>query len=175
MTSFKEIIQNVTDSMLPAALSWAGRNTDLEKDEIVNILFLIADKLQKKFEDNQEKFNEITNFPGYFFTSFKHEVYKTVKKNNLETELTPDIENSLQYSIYKQIEYDILLEQVIKKMDRQTRFIYRYMLLHRKYKEIVPLFNQEFGTNIKENALRSKFSRAISKIAKELNMRNDLK
>lgn len=153
-------------SLLPAAISFLkkkGLDPTLAED-------LVMQAAQNLLDLESPPAAEIENLPGYLYTCFKHLALDELRKNRRFEDLTEEQIGSLsdRQTAVKKIEQEILREEIVRHLNAHARFIYNYLALGFSYKEISILFNQQFGSQIAENALRSKYSRALQQAAKKL-------
>jgi hypothetical protein len=66
------------------------------------------------------------------------------------------------------IEAKILIEEVVKRLKEEERFIFNCLAQDYSYREISKLYERQFGIRMEENVLRSKFSKAVKKLAEEI-------
>ena len=112
----------------------------------------------------------IENLPGYLFKSFKYLVLDELRKNQRYEDLTEEQIGALsdRQTAARKIEREILREEIVRHLNAEARFIFNYLALGYSFKEISSLFSQQFGSPVAENALRSKYSRALKQAAKKL-------
>lgn len=165
-------------SLLPAAKAF-GRQAKIDPVTAEEILMEAADRVAEALQKGN---SEIHNLPAYLFTTYKHLILARVRENQREQSLTvresqsgeeasPNDELELlpdPTDYYQKIETKILVDEIVRHMDEQTRFIFNHLLLDRTYKEIAVEFRKAFNKPIKENALRSKFSKAVDRLTREL-------
>lgn len=152
-------------TLLPAAESFAKRG-GIDAPQAEEILMEAADKVLSA----KSRGNEIQNLPAYLFTSYKRLILNRIRHSRNEVEFADNAqEKALGPSavVSPDVELGILVEEIARRMDRQSRFIFDHLQLGYSYKEISPKFKKEFGVDVKENALRSKFSKAVDRLVKE--------
>ncbi|HKV33749.1 MAG TPA: hypothetical protein VJP89_05500 [Pyrinomonadaceae bacterium] len=99
---------------------------------------------------------------AYLFTAFRRCLSETQTKESLTKSTQDDVEALADDdSLASQIERKILLEEIVRHMDPQTRYIYERLTLGYSFEEIAGAM----GT--RANRLRSAFSKRIKKIASE--------
>ena len=161
-------IFEIAQSLLPAARAMAGRAQasvpveDLMQEAITNV----GPWRQRK--------PPIKNLPGYLFTTYKHLLAAYLRRTQQEVNLSesdwerlPAGANPLQA-----LEAKILIEEVVKRLKDEERFIFNCLALDYSYREISKMYEQRFGTKMEENVLRSKFSKAVKKLAEEISSSN---
>lgn len=112
----------------------------------------------------------ITNLPAYLFTTYKHLLWAYLRRTQQEVNLSesdwdrlPADTNPLQA-----LEAKILIEEVVKRLKEEERFIFNCLALDYSYREISEMYERQFGTKMEENVLRSKFSKAVKKLAEKI-------
>lgn len=170
--SKKEYIYQTSQSLKSAAIAWAKRFALADISLIEDILM---DTVVHLIEINID-LSRIQHFPGYFFTAYKHRFYDYFSKpdyrNSKSFSSDMDLENekSIVYfnNIQNNLETSLLIEDFFKKMDDKSRFIVTKRMLGYSYKEIADLYNQQYFTNIKENALRSLLNKMYAKYRRDV-------
>ena len=164
--------QNASDvyeaarTLLPAARSFSkkrGLDPALAEDFLMEAAYNVVNrKLQDKVK--------IENLPAYLFTAFKRVVLEEIRKKQRYADLTGEQFESIsdQQAAVAKIEREILKEEIARHLHAEARFIFDRVVLGYSYKEISSMFSDEFGSRIQENVLRSKFSKALQRLAKEL-------
>jgi DNA-directed RNA polymerase specialized sigma24 family protein len=165
-------------SLLPAAKSFASR-AGIDAFAADEILMEAADKV---VEAKQRGTSDIRNLSAYLFTTYKHLLLAWIRARLRERNLPAGehydrdedstsggwefLTDPTDY--YKQVERKILVDEIVRRMDEETRFIFSQLLLGFTYAEIVARFREKFDEKIEENVLRSKYSKAVGKLTKEL-------
>lgn len=100
---------------------------------------------------------------AYLFTAFRRCLLdETQKKENINTTTPEDVEGLADgEGLAAQIERKILLEEIVRHMDSDTRYVYERLILGYSFEEIAKTMN------IQANRLRSSYSKRIKKIAAE--------
>ena len=153
-------------ALLPAAKSFSkkrGLDPALAEDFMMEAAYKVVNR------KHQEKV-KIENLPAYLFTSFKRVVLEEIQKRQRYADLTDEQFESLsdQSATFATIEREILKEEIVRHLNAEARFIFDRLALGYSYKEISEMFSDEFGSSIQENVLRSKFSKAVQRLAKKL-------
>lgn len=157
-------------SLLPAAISFSikkGLDPTLAED----LLMEAAENLLNRKSTGD---TDIKNIPGYLFTSFKNLVLNELQQNQRYEDLTEAQFGSLsdRQIAVSQIEKEILKEQIVRHLSPEARFIFNCLVLGYSFKEISSLFYQQFGLRMADNAIRSKYSKALQRTAKKLRETN---
>lgn len=159
-------VYETAQSLLPAAESFA-KQVGLDAQQAEETLMQAADNVLKA----KGRGIEILNLPGYLFTAYKRLVLGLVRRNRNEEPLVDGKQEQLSVSaphIAQDLEKKILVEEIARRMDPQSKFIFEYLLLGYSYHEIAGKFSERFGVDVKDNALRSKFSKTVHRLEKEL-------
>jgi RNA polymerase sigma factor (sigma-70 family) len=153
-------------SLLPAAISFLKKK-GLDPTLVEDFLMEAAQKL---LDRKSSPDIDIENLPGYLFTSFKHLALDELRKNQRYQDVTEEQIGSLsdRETAARKIERDILREEIVRHLNAEARFIFNYLALGYSFREISSLFSERFGSQIAENALRSRYSKALQQAAKKL-------
>lgn len=157
-------LHGVADSMLPAAKAFAKRVGNVDPVIVEDLMLKAIDKVMSLKE---KSFDEIDNLPGYVYTVYRRLFIDWYNKQARVQSIESITELPAAPS-FEDIEKRILLAEIIKMMNEQERFIYHYLVLGCSYNEIADKYGKTFHQKILANALRSKFSKAIQKIAKKI-------
>ena len=100
---------------------------------------------------------------AYLFTAFRRCLFdETQKKENINTSTPEDVEGLADdEGLADQIERKILLEEIVRHMDVDTRYVYERLILGYSFEEVAETMG------IQANRLRSAYSKRIKKIAAE--------
>jgi DNA-directed RNA polymerase specialized sigma24 family protein len=168
-----EKVFSVARSLLPAALAVVRSfklDPTIAEDCLMEAAHLVLERLGDIKAGRLGQSAQITNVPGYIFTSYKHLVLAELRQSR-RLQQVDDLElESMQSTPDLALEFErkLLIDEIIQHFDEQTRFIYDRLVLGYTYEEIVPAFENTFSVEVKANALRSRFSKAIQKIAAEI-------
>lgn len=159
-------VYGTASSLLPAAESFArqvGFDPALAEDTLMEAADRVIDVRRKGT-------SEIINLPGYLFSTYKRLILLSVRRSHTEKELSNEQLEQISdpSQVAAEVERKILIEEVVRHMDPQSRFIFDCLLLGYSYRDISKKFSQRFGLDIKDNALRSKFSKTVQRLAKQL-------
>lgn len=152
-------------SLVPAAISFL-RKKGVDPTQAEDFVMEAAQNL---LDRESPLDTDIENLPAYLFTSFKHLALDELRKTQRYVDLTEEQMGSLsdrQTAI--RIEEEILREEIVRQLNAEARFIFNCLALGYSFKEISGLFSQQFGSEVAENALRSKYSKALQRAAKKL-------
>jgi DNA-directed RNA polymerase specialized sigma24 family protein len=113
---------------------------------------------------------EIQNLPGYLFTCIKWQALEKLRLEQRQEGLSEEQFGALsdQQASVMRMETEILKEEIMRHLNSEDRFILNCRLKGFSFSEISDLFKEEFGRQIAENALRTKFSRSVQGLAKKL-------
>lgn len=156
-----KIAHDAFDEIQSSAISFGTRIGKLDQTTSKDLLLQAVDNIL----ESEKRLSEIDNLPAYLFVSYKHLVISWCKKKQKEVDLE---ENKEPLKFYQDIERKILIEEIVRLMNVQERFIYNYLVLGYSYKEIAEKYNRAFKKNFSANVLRSKLSKATQKISKKL-------
>lgn len=158
-------VYEVARSLRPAAESFAKRfNLDVMSAE--DLLMEAADKVLIVKELRP---HTIENLPAYLFTAYKNLLLSFARKAKKEQSLGDDeFELPNRYDAVEEIEHTILIDEIARHMDAQSRFIFHHRLLGYSYNEIAELYSEEFGVRTQDNVLRSKYNKTINRLLTEL-------
>jgi DNA-directed RNA polymerase specialized sigma24 family protein len=158
-------IYEVARSLLPAARAFS-KNLHLDSSTAEDTLMDAAFQVIK----SGRKRSEIQNLPAYVFTAYKHLLFahrnKTEGRQGFNDERWEQL--PARVDAFQEIERRILIEQFAKHLDVKTKFIYDRILLDYTYREIAEEYRKEFNSRTNENALRSRFSKALDKLKRQL-------
>lgn len=104
---------------------------------------------------------QIVNLRAYIQTSFKHEVLSQLKRHR-STDVELSAEPLPDYGLH--IDQKILVEQILARMDHEDRRITELLILGYSFEEIA----RKDGR--RSNVLRSRHSKLLKRIKKELNI-----
>lgn len=154
-------VHNASEVIERNAISFGARVGRLDASTSKDLLTKAVDSLLS----SNKTLTEINNLSAYLFVVYKRIVILWCEKKQKEESLDGNTE-AVKY--YHDIERKILIEEIVRLMNDQERFIYNYLVLGYSYSEIAEKYNQAFKTNFSANVLRSKFSKMTQKIAKKL-------
>jgi RNA polymerase sigma factor (sigma-70 family) len=108
---------------------------------------------------------EIHDLKGYLFAVFKRMVLSELEKEAghlraaslLEQETSRDAEDLAQI-----LERKILIDEVVQRMDPQTRRVFELLVLGYTFEEIAD------RTGVKANVIRSRFSKRINRLTRSI-------
>lgn len=165
MDSSEDEIVKVAQSLLPAARAMAARAHQAS----VPVEDLMQEAISKVGPWKRRK-PPITNLPAYLFSTYKHLLWAYVRRAQHEVKLSESDWGRLSASAspLQTIEAKILIEEIVKRMKEEERFIFNCLALDYSYREISEMYGRQFGTKLGENVLRSKFSKAVKKLAEEI-------
>jgi len=165
--SSEDDIAKVARSLLPAARAMAGRAHQAS----VPVEDLMQEAISKVGPWRPRK-SPIGNLPAYLFTTYKHLLWAYLRRTEQEVTLSESEWGMLPASANpsQTIEAKILIEEIVKRLKEEDRFIFNCLALDYSYREISQLYERQFGTKIGENVLRSKFSKAVKKLAEEFSI-----
>lgn len=167
-------VYDVARSLRPAALAFT-RHFKLDPSLADDCLMESAQTVVKKVESAErfQKVGQLTddsgqigNLPAYIFTTFKNLVLAKLRDAERLQHLSESEWGSMASvrDVRRDIERTVLVGQIIKLFDPESRFIYDHLVLGYTYQEMADEFNAKFGKNLRVNALRSRFSKAIRRI-----------
>lgn len=162
-------IVKVAQSLLPAARAMAGRAHQAS----VPVEDLMQEAISKVGPWRRRK-PPITNLPAYLFTTYKHLLWAYLRRTQQEVNLSESAWGRLPASAnpLQTIEAKILIEEIVKRLKEEERFIFNCLALDYSYREISKMYERQFGTKMGESVLRSKFSKAVKKLAEEISPDN---
>lgn len=162
-------IVKVAQSLLPAARAMAERAHQAS----VPVEDLMQEAIAKVGPWIQRT-PPITNLPAYLFTTYKHLLWAYLRRRQQEVNLSESDWDQLPAGAnpLQAIEAKILVEEVVKRLKEEERFIFNCLALDYSYREISNMYERQFGTRMEENVLRSKFSKAVKKLAEEISPDN---
>lgn len=154
-------VYEVARSLRPAAESFARRH-NLDVIHAEDLLMEAADKVLVVKELRP---HTIENLPAYLFTTYKHLLVPFARKAKREHPLgDTEFELLNRSDVAEEIEQTILIDEIARNMDAQSRFIFHHRLLGYSYQEIAELYSEEFGVKTQDNVLRSKYNKAINRL-----------
>jgi RNA polymerase sigma factor (sigma-70 family) len=161
-------IVKVAQSLLPAARAMAERAHRAS----VPVEDLMQEAITKvgPWKQRVQRKPPITNLPGYLFTTYKHLLWAYLRRTQQEVNLSESDWNRLPASAnpLQIIEAKILIEEIVKRLKEEERFIFNCLAMDYSYREISKMYERQFGTKMEENVLRSKFSKAVKKLAGDI-------
>jgi DNA-directed RNA polymerase specialized sigma24 family protein len=161
-------IYEASRTLLPAAVALARRARlaphiaeDLLTEAAVRVI-----KLRQRHGGE----NEIAHLPSYIWATYRNLFMSQLKKARSEQELSDKGWEALpgQADAVEELMRAILIEEVIKRMDERTTFIFEKRLLGYSFEEITLKYQDEFGEPVEANSLRSMFSRTVGRLRREL-------
>lgn len=160
-----EKVYETARSLLPAAESFLkrkGLDPALAEDFLMETASHLTLSPSGKFE--------IRNLSGYLYTSFKHRVLEDRRKHAGLGDLSEKQVGALsdEQAAVRSIEHEILKEEILRHLKPEDKFILDWRLQGFSFKEISLLFNEKFDKCFAENALRTKYSRAVDQLEKKL-------
>ena len=149
-------------SLLPAANRYAhktGLDPALAEDLMMETVYHV---IHGDFE--------IKNLPAYLYTSFKNRVFEERHRIRRYKDLSEEelVSLSDKQEAMNKIEFEILKEDIARRLNPQNKFIFNYRLQGYSFDEISVMFNETFKTRFAANAMRSIYSRAVKQLAKQL-------
>lgn len=163
-------VYEVAHSLRPAAESFA-RRYNLDPTSTEELLMEAADKVRvvKEKAAEERRPDKIDHLPAYLFTTYKHLLTSFARRTKKEESLSDaEFELPNRYDAAEEIEQTILVDEIARYMDAQSRFIFYHRLLGYSYKEIAELYSEEFGVSTQDNVLRSKYNKTINRLLTEL-------
>jgi len=111
----------------------------------------------------------VKNLPAYLFQTFRRLVFaearKKLRHRELEEKYFECLENLFQSDTVSEeakICQQILIKEIVAKMDDWTKDVYRYLELGYEYKDLVPKYGSA------ENVIRAKYSRKLREFAEDI-------
>lgn len=119
--------------------------------------------LQAAGNVSQQKVEEIKALPSYLFKSYRRRVLRllTSQKHYASLESINE-ELSSDMSVAEVMEQNLLVGEIVARMDSEIRTIYEGLILGYSFEEIA----RKIGKN--SNYLRSKFSKGVNRIARDI-------
>jgi DNA-directed RNA polymerase specialized sigma24 family protein len=163
-----EEIYEAARTLLPAARAFAQR-FGIAAHDAEDLLMEAAVKVID-FRQRHRGEGEIEHLPSYVWTTYKHLLSAHAREAAGEQELTDEGWELLpgQVDPFQKIMAEILFEEVVRRLDAQTRFIFEGRLLHYSFEEIAAEYLKTFGERINVHVLRNKYYRTVDKLRREL-------
>ena len=108
---------------------------------------------------------EIHDLKGYLYKVFKNIVFSELEKEAGHREFAAVLEQKALDSteaLTQELERKILIDELVQRMDPQTRSVFELLVLGYTFEEIARL------TNGKANVLRSRFSKRIRSLSQRI-------
>lgn len=156
-----KLVHDAAENILSSAVAFGARTGIPDSEISKDLLFQAVDNTLS----SGTRLSEINDLPAYLFVAYKRLIIAWCKQKQKEEDLE---ENAEALASYQDIERKILVEELVRMMSEQERFIYNYLVLGYSYKEIAEKFNRAFKKNFSANVMRSKLSKATQKISKKL-------
>ncbi len=138
------------------------------RPDLINELLDMSEKtILNKFKENKLSIDQASSLSSYYFGIFKNHVRNFSRKSKKE-KTTESSENLSDLNSSREIEFQMLKEEVLKRMREEERFIFKLRLEGYKFDEIADKYREEFDYNIKSGTLRVKFFRAIKSLASQI-------
>jgi RNA polymerase sigma factor (sigma-70 family) len=155
-------VNNVLNDLLPRARNFALSKLQDESE---------GDRLLRKAAASVERVyckqpDQIDDLHNYLFTAFKHLVIAELKRRRRVESLDDHQAAALVLGltdVVDNVEQKILLEEIMQRMETPMREIFEMLILGYTFEDIA----KEFGE--KSNKLRSRFSKLLAKLIKQLN------
>ena len=147
---------NVAGEMWPSALNYAlSRNVD-ESEAREEMLRAVAKVSRQEIE-------KITTLSSYLFKAYARRIQKLLLKHKHYASLeSVNRELSSDVPTVEAMEDHVLLAEIVARMDEEMRTIHEGLILGYSFEEIA----KKLGKS--SNYLRSKFSRGVKRIAREV-------
>jgi DNA-directed RNA polymerase specialized sigma24 family protein len=126
----------------------------------MQLMFKAAAAVSRKREEDPDRIRDIK---AYLWTTFKHEINEAAKKENRYQPLEP--EHQPKNGAYIQSEAlndQILIEELMARMDSWTRKVFELRVLGYQYDDIGQMLE------MRPHHLRSKFNKEIKKLSHKL-------
>lgn len=151
-----EDVYNAAGEIWPNALKVALREGLDESDARAALFKAIARVSQRTGE-------EIKSLPDYLFTSYSRLIRRVVDEQKRYTSLEMiNEEFSSDQNVVAVMENEILLAEIVARMDPEMCRIYEGLILGYSFEELARQQRE------KANVLRSRFSRGIRRLAREI-------
>lgn len=151
-----ERVYNAAGEIWPTALKYARHRSVDESEAREEMLRAVATVSTQELE-------KIRALPSYIFKSYTHRIQKLLTKQkhfasleSVNRELSSDVTTA------EAMEDHLLLAEIVARMDDEMRTIHEGLILGYTFEEIA----KKLGKN--SNYLRSKFSKGVKRIAREV-------
>lgn len=164
----------VARSLLPAATAFALK-VRLDSDTAQEAMREAAKRVLEvqRSERGEGSLPRVRNLPGYLFTVYRNVIFAELKRREREPPLIDDLNARGLDSggdEIRSVENRILISEIVKRMNPKSRIIFNYRVLGYSFEEIAGRFKTDMGTTVTAAALRSEYSKAISRIIEEIDL-----
>jgi DNA-directed RNA polymerase specialized sigma24 family protein len=120
--------------------------------------------------------SRIHDLESYLLTAYRRRLSREIRNNDREAQQTSALEdvntlNVASRDVTAQMERNVLLKEIVRRMDAESRWIYEKLILGYTYEEMAKDKRMK-AKNIRANVLRSRFSKTLKRIATEVNMKS---
>jgi RNA polymerase sigma factor (sigma-70 family) len=163
----------VARSLLPAAKAFA-RKVGLDPDTADDSMMEAAKRVLElqQIESVEDSPTKIRNLPAYLFTVYKNLTIVELRRQEREPTISNDDlttrAGDTGADAVRSVESRILVSEIVKRMNPKSRTIFSYLVLGYAYEEIAYRFKKDLGISVTAATLRSEFSKAVSRITREL-------
>lgn len=158
-------VYNTAGQIWPQAMAFAQAKGSDESTTQTAMIKAVA-KVSHRLKRPAPKLKTSAELKAYLFTAFRRCLFEEINILSPKREVSEDLEQLSDHKasedIAAQIEKKILLEEIVRYMDPETRAIYERLIFGDSFEVIA----RETGT--KSNKLRSMFSKRVKKIAAQL-------
>lgn len=158
-----EKVVEIALSLVPAAEAFA-RRYQLSSDTGREAMMEAAKRIIESRAKGSESIEGIKNLPGYLFFVGRNLMLNELRRRRNEV----DVEG-LDWvpSETSSVESEILVAEIVRRMNPKARAIFRYRTFGYNYDEIAKEF-RKMGYKATQASLRSEFSKAVKQIKGEL-------
>jgi RNA polymerase sigma factor (sigma-70 family) len=152
-------------SLVPAAAAVA-RRYQLGPDTAHEVMMEAAKRVvESRASSHSEPKEQIRNLPAYLFSVGRNLMLAELRRKKDEVQL--DDNSNVAVNDIKSIESQILLSEIVRRMNPKARTIFRYRTLGYDYDEIAREF-KKMGYRATQASLRSELSKATKRIIRDL-------
>jgi DNA-directed RNA polymerase specialized sigma24 family protein len=159
-------VYNTARKIWPQGMAFA-RSRGADESVTQMAMMRAVAKVSHRFKRPRPNLSTSAALKAYLFTAFRRCLFEEFKKDlSRGYEVSENLESLSDYgkggALATQIEKKILLEEIVRHMDPETRTIYEQLVLGLSFEQIAQATGKE------SNRLRSRFSKRIKKIAAQL-------